>query len=520
MSDDQTHDAQGEDVQASTAPLVGSRRRFLRRAALVGIGSATALLMPLGVAAEEQGDKDKDRDTGKPTATPTATSTPRATATPAPTVTPAGTATPATTATPRPSATPTPAARPASDEDDSLDGGEIYGTAQRRRRAVPHRAPRPSRWRFIRIDHANRGVGQTLLTSPDPDAALVVSNSVGAGVVGESEGLASAGAAGVIGSAPSAPGVLGVSAAAEGVRGESDTHIGVVGRSDGGLMGVQGYSTTAIGVQGVALGSIGVHGINGELEPAPPGPPGLPPQIGVVGESVHGIGVQGQSKHFNATQGVSQRGIGVRGISEHGPVAVEGINNATAADGGPALGVQGISAQGIGVKGSSTASLGVQGYTASGPVAVQGIAETGVGIDGIANGSAPGVQGYSRSGPGVWAVGANYGAHAESASGVGVDGYSASGVGVSARAPEGIGLQIVGRIQSDASGRGQIAGGASSAVVGNARCRPDSTVLVTLLGDPGSGVSVSHVVRSAGSFEVRLTAPAASDVPFGYLVLD
>jgi len=515
-------DNQSQNAQNAAAPLVGSRRRFLRRAAVVGIGSATALLMPLGVAAEEKDDKERDKR--KPTATPTATSTPRATATATAAATASATPAPtaSATATPRPTSTPIPppAARPAGDEDDSLDGGEIYGAAQPRRRPVPHRATRPSRWRYIRIDHANRGVGQTLLTSPDPDAALVVSNTAGAGVVGESDGLAAAGAAGVVGSAARAPGVLGVSASAEGVRGESDTHIGVVGRSDGGLMGVQGYSTTAIGVQGVALGSIGVHGINGELEPAPPGPPGLPPQIGVVGESVHGIGVQGQSKHSNATQGVSQRGIGVRGISEHGPVAVEGINNATAADGGPALGVQGISAQGIGVKGSSTASLGVQGYTSAGPVAVQGIAETGVGVDGITNGSAPALQGYSRSGPGVWAVGANYGAHAESASGVGVDGFSATGVGVAARAPEGVGLQIVGRIQSDASGRGLIPGGAASAVVGNARCRPDSTVLVTLLGDPGSGVSVSHVVRSAGSFEVRLTAPATSDVPFGYLVLD
>lgn len=419
--------------------------------------------------------------------------------------------------------TPTPApisAAASGDEDFSLDGGEVYGTAQPRRRAVPHRPARSGRWRFVRIDHANRGFAQTVLASPDPDATLVVSNPVGAGVVGESEGLASAGAAGVVGTAPSAPGVLGVSGAHEGVRGESDTHIGVVGRSDGGLMGVQGYSTTAIGVQGVALGSIGVHGINGHLEPAPPGPPGTPPQIGVVGESVHGIGVQGQSKHFNATQGVSRYGTGVRGISEHGAVAVEGVNNATVADGGPALGVQGISTQGIGVKGVSTASLGVQGYSASGAVAVQGIAEAGVGVDGVANGGAPGVQGYSRLGAGVWAVGAAYGAHGESTGGTGVDGFSATGVGVSARAPGGVGLQVVGRLQADASGRGAIPAGASSATAYNVRCSPDSTVLVTLLGDPGGGAFVSHVVRSAGSFEVRLTAPAASDVQFGYLVLD
>ena len=246
-------------AQTSTAPLLGSRRRFLRRAAVVGIGSATALLMPLSAAAQEKDDKDK----GKATASPSPTATPpRPTATVS--VTPAATA----------SATPS-AARPVivpstGDEDYSMDGGEVYGTAQPRRRAVPHRPARTGRWRFVRIDHANRGFAQTVLISPDPDAALVVSNPAGAGVVGESEGLQTAGAAGVIGSAPRAPGVLGVSGTAEGVRGESDTHIGVVGRSDDGLMGVQGYSARVVGVQGISRGSIGVHGINGELEPSPP----------------------------------------------------------------------------------------------------------------------------------------------------------------------------------------------------------------------------------------------------------
>ena len=38
-------------------PLVGSRRRFLRRAAVVGLGGATALLVPVAVGAEGKDDK-------------------------------------------------------------------------------------------------------------------------------------------------------------------------------------------------------------------------------------------------------------------------------------------------------------------------------------------------------------------------------------------------------------------------------------------------------------------------------
>ena len=104
-----------------------------------------------------------------------------------------------------------------------------------------------------------------------------------------------------------------------------------------------------------------------------------------------------------------------------------------------------------------------------------------------------------------------FGVHGESAS-VGVDGYSADGVGVAARSPGGVGLQVVGRIQANTAGRGFIAAGQSIAVVANPYCTSGSTVLVTLLGDPGEDVTLSHVVRSPEAFEVRLSGTATTEI--------
>ena len=157
-------------------PPVGSRRRFLRRAAVVGLGGATALLVPVAVGAEDKESKGGGKPkAGTPTptatvalvsATATATATPTATATI--TATPSGTAGAGPTPT-APPVTPSPA-RPvpalAADQDDSLDGDEVYGAAPGRRRATTHQ-----RERCRSVRQVSRG-GRAPGCRPTPDGRL------------------------------------------------------------------------------------------------------------------------------------------------------------------------------------------------------------------------------------------------------------------------------------------------------------------------------------------------------------
>jgi len=402
------HDGSEQTPRPSEA--IATRRRFIRQAAGVGVGGAALLLIPRIATAEDKKDDKKKDEKPTPTPTPAAAATPRPAATP--------------TATPTPTPTPTqrvPQVR-GDDETPEPDGEEIVGSPRggdrgRRRLHTPPRPPR--RRKYLRIDHANAGIGQTILVSPDPDAAFVVQNAMGAGVVGESTGaLGGFNSVGVKGLSTSGIGVDGESVTDTGVFGGSQNHYGVHGKSDQsvGVLGeTSGISWASIGrAHGPAFGGVsgttanrgkGVEGLAGFGEPIP-GPPPPPPDpstfpvIGVFGAAkspegvatgilgvthdASGRGVSGEGPFGGVgVHGFSTTGVAVRGVSQHG-FGMEAFSDHTvglvAATGGADWGIIGRCApSGVGgISGFAPSSVGVEGVT-------DGLGGAGIGVQAINN---------------------------------------------------------------------------------------------------------------------------------------
>lgn len=110
--------------------------------------------------------------------------------------------------------------------------------------------------------------------------------------------------------------------------------------------------------------------------------------------------------------------------------------------------------------------------------------------------------------------------------GVGVRGLAGTplqtGVVAQNTATGGTALKVTGLACFSRSGRSSISKGSSSRTVsGLSNISTTSMILVTLQGDPGSGIYLRYAVRlGSTSFRVNLTAHAKKTVAFAWLILD
>ena len=223
-------------------------------------------------------------------------------------------------------------------------------------------------------------------------------------------------------------------------------------------------------------------------------------------------------------------GTAVRGISATGD-AVAGFS------GGGRSGVFGQSgvAGGYGVYGHSSAT-GNTGYL-GGVSGVKGMSSTGDGVWGVAHArEKSGVYGvHDKDGAGVFGrntwlgswgyLGAFAGVYGVSEVGYGVGGVSNT-IGAYFSCPKSTGLALLadGKVKIDKRcGTATIVGGTKSREVKpSLGLTTQSKVLCTLQGNPGGATTIQRVAvnPSTGAFTVYLTANAAGNVKFAWLVLD
>lgn len=480
--------AAAEDGE-TTQPLESAttRRRFMRQVAGVGLGGAALLVLSRSTAtADEKSDRDAKNG---PKDNASATPTPRATATP-----------------------PAPAR---DDEAPETTGEEIIGTrrngeADRRR---PHPARPAKRRKYLRIDHANAGIGQTVLTSPDPDATFVVQNAAGAAVVGETTGaLGAFNSVGVKGLSTSGIGVEGESTDSTGVFGGSQRHYGVHGTSDRSV-GVLG-ETSAIDwaiigrAHGPAAGGVsgttpnrgkGVEGLSGFGEPGgPPGPPPDPSTFPVIGVFGAAKSPDGFAKGVLGVTHDAQ-GRGVAGEAPFGGVGVHGFSTTGS-------GVVGISQQRFGVEAFSDTSVGLLAGTGGADWAIIGRA---------AANSIGGISGFAPKSVGVEGV---------------TDGIDGAGVGVRAinhyrdaasHVLAGRALEVVGRAVFSSARRVGFAPGATVVTATGVDGALPGALVIATVQTGGAGAAISHaLVTAPGTVEVHLTAPTAAAGEVGFLVMN
>jgi hypothetical protein len=271
-----------------------------------------------------------------------------------------------------------------------------------------------------------------------PQDALLVKNSIGSGVSGES---VTAGSFGVSGISQGGIGVNAFSKDAVAVQAKSETDNGVLGQAQtSDHAGVWGYNVAigGTGVVGLAEASVAgkgereaTTGVFGEAKPVGTGVHGRAHiGSGVFGESDDGDGVRGEAQQ-PASNGVlgtntAEHGVGVQGIAPNGV----GVQAQSSSPSDPALvaendsGGTGISATtgapspgaavharnnggGFGVLGSSSAGPGVVGVTEGNEVLAALLPRSGVagasGPDAQGNFSWPGVS--AQGAPGLYAIG-------------------------------------------------------------------------------------------------------------------
>jgi hypothetical protein len=169
-----------------------------------------------------------------------------------------------------------------------------------------------------------------------------------------------------------------------------------------------------------------------------------------------------------------------------------------------APGLWGSSPDGVGVIGESAGYDGVQGHS------------TGVGYSGVwGRSTASGGAGVTGDGPG-------YGVHGRSTAGLAVRGASTSGTGVSAESTDGTALSVVGKATFSRSGKVSVARKKSSIVVSvPSGVSTTAMILVTLQGDPGSGVYVKFAKRwSATSIKIYFNKKSTRASSIVWMILD
>lgn len=309
-----------------------------------------------------------------------------------------------------------------------------------------------------------------------------------------------------------------VASSKSGVRGVNTTPLGYGVFGSGGWAGVSGESDNGYGLQGSSTYKDGVWG--GTTAPEGSGVYGrnvTPSGTGVLGDGGN-VGVWGES----TTGSEMTLGYGVRG--DGGLAGVDGESDT-------GNGVQGYAhaADRSGLYGVNPDARGYGVYGSGGGTGVNGTSQTGDGVVGTAKvADKSGVVGWNpdAAGYGVFASGGAAGvAGVGTAAGPGLWGRSAKGAGVLAdgESDAGLGLVVKGRIRLNSrSGIGTVAKGQSICTVtvpGGLTRR--SIFLVTMQGDPGSGVYVRRAYKlSTTQFRVLLNQPAAQAAAFAWLVLD
>jgi hypothetical protein len=236
--------------------------------------------------------------------------------------------------------------------------------------------------------------------------------------------------------------------------------------------------------------------------------------VGVYGESggASGVGVYG----YVPTNVVGHGGYGVLGRTES-PVSagVKGISKGVGVvgQGGEQMGVWGFSDQSFGVLGDGfgPSPAGVVGRSAAG---------TGVaGTSGVGSMTFPETTGVFGRAGGV----ASTGVMGVSSDGIALRGETADGTALKVEATgAGRALEADGPVKFSTSGVGTIASGtANKQVTPGVDLGPQSKLIVTLNGNPGTGITLWRAVinGSTDTFTVFLTGPAAADTRFCWFVL-
>lgn len=370
---------------------------------------------------------------------------------------------------------------------DPKDENKNTGPLGQRGRFSPHKPKKPKRSRYLLLSQENNADGQTLLDSPDPDAAFVVTNATGTAIVGESMGSTFGQAAGVRGAASDAPGVEAVSDNVVALFATSLNKYAVQGIGDN-YVGVLGQSLNGFGVQGIAGGETGQPGDPGNVGGEPAANPGTNGTVGVLGQArdpdqarAQGKGVHGLCDDANGAGvlGQSLDGFGVLGIGDN-KVAVKGQ-----------------SANGFGIHGVSATKVAILGETGGSDWGVIGrCAENGYG----------GISGFHP------------------ADGVGTEGVAlgANGVGVHATnaTPGGRALQVDGRAAFRSSGLIPVQSGDQTLTATVLDAVPGAIVLATVQGAPVGAEIAAASVTAPGTVGITLTGPATTAGLVGYLVVN
>jgi hypothetical protein len=211
----------------------------------------------------------------------------------------------------------------------------------------------------------------------------------------------------------------------------------------------------------------------------------------------NGVALSGVSANagYACVYGTASLGIGVLGDAGQA-----GASAHTAGVWGRHLG----GADGVGVYGSTATLTGVYGYAADGeapsPTTVPAMT---------------GVYGYAPTGQGVRGV---------TASGIGVRGFASSGIAASFETTTGMALVTKGRVRfQQIAGKASITAGTNSiTVTPGVDLTSGSSVLATLNGNPGAGVSIHRVSinTTSNQFTIFLTANSASTISVAWFVLD
>jgi hypothetical protein len=280
---------------------------------------------------------------------------------------------------------------------------------------------------------------------------------------------------------------------------EHDTAI--YGAVDGIGFGVRGTSVAGIGVEG--SGEVGVRARSAS---------GVALEVQGRATMVTGVDAPDAALHV-ANMGA---GVAIEAAGTAGGVRAESAGAALAGVGGgpDGIGVHAESADGVALRVDGRSEFTGLAFWETGEVAIQAL-----GVEGGVSAASPGVA-LKAQGVGAGSVGV----HAESAAGTAlkVAGRSDfSGLASFARrvqagsfaGPDG------GPPRFPTAGRGAVPRGARRVHVDAPTAVGRTFVLVILQARAGRAVTLSHVQRPPGGFDVVLTRPAARRTPFGYLVL-